>query len=191
LREIIQINTKPLILTKAYENEISMIISMDLELKDIPGQLVHALIPLSDFGANIMSVIHHHDQPTPSGLIPVQVVIELTNGRLEDIITDLEKNDIRVVTVGKKRLYEEVTVILIGHIVHNDMSDTIDQIDNTGFAEVVSISISMPGINEPSSASLVINAENKNKLIEAMSILKKVAEKKELLVIEPIENRFE
>ena len=165
-----------------------MIISMDLELKDIPGQLVHALIPLSDFGANIMSVIHHHDQPTPSGSIPVQVVIELTNGRLKDIITDLEKNDIRVVTVGKKRLYEEVTVILIGHIVHNDMSDTIDQIDNTGFAEVVSISISMPGINEPSSASLVINAENKNKLIEAMNILKKVAEKKELLVIEPIEN---
>lgn len=168
-----------------------MIISMDLELKDIPGQLVHALIPLSDFGANIMSVLHHHDQPTPSGSIPVQVIFELKNGRLKDIITELEKNDIRVVTVGKKRLYEELTVILIGHIVHNDMSDTIDQIDNTGFAEVVSISISMPGINEQSSASLVINAEDKNKLIEAMNILKTVAEKKNLLVIEPIVNSFE
>jgi len=49
----------------------------------------------------------------------------------------------------------------------------------------------MPGINEQSSASLVINAEDKNKLIEAMNILKMVAKKKKLLVIEPIENSFE
>jgi ACT domain-containing protein len=168
-----------------------MIISMDLELKDIPGQLVHALIPLSNSGANIMSVIHHHDQPTPRGTIPVQVVFELTNAKLKEIISDLEKNDVQIVTVGKKRLHEELTVILIGHIVHSDIGDTIDQIDSTGFAEVVSLSISMPGIRKPSSASLVINATNKVKLNEALNILKRVAKKKNLLLIEPIENKIE
>lgn len=167
-----------------------MIVSMDLELKDIPGQLVQALKPLSTFGANIMSVLHHHDQRTPRGAIPVQVVFQLTNGKLNDIINDMEKRGVRIVSVGKKLMYEEVTVILIGHIVHSDMGDTIDQIDSTGFAEVVSLSISMPGINEPSSASLVINAVGMAQLSKALDILRQVASKKDLLLIEPVEKDY-
>jgi ACT domain-containing protein len=164
-----------------------MIVSMDLELKDRPGQLVQALKPLSTFGANIMSVLHQHDHRTPRGAIPVQVVFQLTNGKLNDIIAELENGGVRIVCVGKKLMYEEVTVILIGHIVHSDMGDTIDQIDSTGFAEVVSLSISMPGINEPSSASMVINAVDMAQLVKALDILKRVASEKDLLVIEPIE----
>lgn len=164
-----------------------MIVSMDLELKDRPGQLVQALKPLSTIGANIMSVLHHHDQRTPRGAIPVQVVFQLTNGKLDEIITDLEKGGVRIVSVGKNLMYEEVTVILIGHIVHSDMGDTIDQIDSTGFAEVVNLSISMPGINKPSSASLVINAVGMVQLGKALDILRRVASEKDLLVIEPIE----
>ena len=175
---------------KYFPGIYSMIVSMDLELKDRPGQLVQALKPLSTFGANIMSVLHHHDQRTPRGAIPVQVVFQLTNGKLNDIISDMEKRGVRIVSVGKKLMYEEVTVILIGHIVHSDMGDTIDQIDSTGFAEVVSLSISMPGINEPSSASLVINAVGMAQLGKAMDILRRVASEKDLLVIEPIEKDY-
>ena len=167
-----------------------MIVSMDLELKDIPGQLVQALIPLSKFGANIMSVIHHHDERTPRGNIPVQVVFQLTNGKLNDIIDKLEEVGVRIASVDKKHLYEEITVILIGHILHSDLGDTIDQIDRTGFAEVVNVSISMPGIDEPSSASLVINAVGLQELREALGILKRVAREKNLLVIEPIEKDY-
>ncbi len=167
-----------------------MIVSMDLELKDRPGQLVQALKPLSTYGANIMSVLHHHDQRTPRGAIPVQVVFQLTNGKLDDIIAELEEGGVRIVCVGKKLMYEEVTVILIGHIVHSNMGDTIDQIDNTGFAEVVKLSISMPGINDPSSASLVINAIDMTQLGEALDILRRVASEKDLLVIEPIEKDY-
>jgi ACT domain-containing protein len=180
-------NAKGIKCLKYFPGIYSMIVSMDLELKDIPGQLVQALKPLSTFGANIMSVLHHHDQRTPRGAIPVQVVFQLTNGKLNDIITDMEKRGVRIVRVGKKLMYEEVTVILIGHIVHSDMGDTIDQIDSTGFAEVVSLSISMPGINEPSSASLVINAVGMSQLGKALDILRRVALEKDLLVIEPIE----
>jgi ACT domain-containing protein len=180
-------NAKGIKCLKYFPGIYSMIVSMDLELKDIPGQLVQALKPLSTFGANIMSVLHHHDQRTPRGAIPVQVVFQLTNGKLNDIITELENGGVRIVRVGKKLMYEEVTVILIGHIVHSDMGDTIDQIDSTGFAEVVSLSISMPGINEPSSASLVINAVGMSQLGKALDILRRVALEKDLLVIEPIE----
>jgi len=47
-----------------------MIVSMTLELKDIPGQLVLALSPISEFQGNIMSVVHQHDEKTPRGQYP-------------------------------------------------------------------------------------------------------------------------
>jgi ACT domain-containing protein len=76
--------------------------------------------------------------------------------------------------------------VLIGHIIHSDIGDTIDRIDSTGFAEVVDLSLSMPAIKKTSSAYLVINAEGENELKNALEILREVAIKKDLLMIEPI-----
>ncbi len=163
-----------------------MIVSMTLELKDIPGQLVLALAPISEMHGNIMSVVHHRDERTPRGTIPVQVMFGIEQGVLDELIERLEASGVRVARVGEERLRAAVSVILIGHIVHSDIGDTIDKIDSTGFAEVVDLSLSMPGIEQPSSAYLVINAVGEKELTNALDILRDVAHKKDLLVIEPI-----
>ena len=163
-----------------------MIVSMTLELKDIPGQLVLALSPISELHGNIMSVVHQHDEKTPRGTIPVQVTFEIDYKVLNKLIERLEKSGVRVANVGEERLRSSVSVILIGHIVHSDMGDTIDRIDSTGFAEVVDMSLSMPAIEKASSAYLVINAVGEKELGRALDILKDVAHKKDLLLIEPI-----
>lgn len=163
-----------------------MIVSMTLELKDIPGQLVLALSPISEFHGNIMSVIHQHDEKTPRGTIPVQITFEIEDKVLNRLIEKLEENGVGVARVGEKRLRSTVSVILIGHIVHSDMGDTIDKIDSTGFAEVVDMSLSMPAIEKTSSAYLVINAIGEKELTKALNILRDVANKKDLLLIEPI-----
>ncbi len=163
-----------------------MIVSMTLELKDIPGQLVLALSPISDFHGNIMSVIHQHDEKTPRGTIPVQITFEIEHNVLNRLIEDLERSGVRVARVGEERLRSTVSVVLIGHIVHSDMGDTIDRIDSTGFAEVVDMSLSMPAIEKTSSAYLVINAIGEGELTKALDILREVALKKDLLLIEPI-----
>ena len=163
-----------------------MIISMTLELKDIPGQLVLALEPISEFHGNIMSVVHQHEEKTPRGTIPVQIMFEIEQSRLDELTERLEKSGVRVARVGEERLRASVSVVLIGHIVHSDMGDTIDKIDSTGFAEVVDLSLSMPGIDKPSSAYLVINAVSDRELEKALDILRDVASRKDLLLIEPI-----
>jgi len=56
----------------------------------------------------------------------------------------------------------------------------------TGFAEVVDMSLSMPAIEKTSSAYLVINAIGEKELGKALDILRAVAVKKDLLMIEPI-----
>ncbi len=163
-----------------------MIVSMTLELKDIPGQLVLALSPISELHGNIMSVVHQHEEKTPRGTIPVQITFEIDQRVLDELIERLEKSGVKVARVGEERLRSSVSVVLIGHIIHSDIVDTIDRIDSTGFAEVVDLSISMPAIEKTSSAYLVINAVGEKELKKALEILRDVAGKKDLLMIEPI-----
>jgi len=163
-----------------------MIVSMILELKDIPGQLVLALSPISELHGNIMSVVHQHEEKTPRGTIPVQVTFEIDQGFLDELIEKLETSGVGVARVGEERLRSSVSVVLIGHIIHSDIGDTIDKIDKTGFAEVVDLSLSMPAIERTSSAYLVINAVGIKELKKALEVLREVAAKKELLMIEPI-----
>lgn len=159
---------------------------MDLELKDIPGQLIKALEPISDAGGNIVSVVHHHEKRTPRGTIAIQVVFDMEDG-LKDLKDKLESNDIKVVRFNEMRLQEHKTVVLVGHIVHSDVKDTIEQIDSTGYAEVVDLAMNMPAINMKSSARIGINATGKAEIKKAMQRLREIAKKKDLLIIEPIE----
>jgi len=163
-----------------------MRITMDLELKDIPGQLVNALVPISDAGGNLISVVHHHAKKTPRGTIPIQVTFDI-DGSLDALKFALESRDIRIARVNEKKLLEYHTVMIVGHIVHSDIRDTIDQIDKTGYAEVVDLAMSMPGISLKSSARIGISAAGKEEARKAMNLMREIAKKKDLLVIEPID----
>jgi ACT domain-containing protein len=163
-----------------------MRITMDLELKDIPGQLVKALEPISDAGGNIVSVVHHHEQRTSRGTIPLQVVFDIEDG-LGALREKLQSRGIKVVRFNQIRLLERKTVVLVGHIIHSDIKDTIEQIDSTGYAEVVELAMSMPGISLKSSARIGISATGKEEMKKAIRLLRSIAKDKDLLLIEPIE----
>jgi len=163
-----------------------MKVSMSIELKDIPGQLVLALQPISDFGGNIRSVVHHRDKKTPSCRIPLQLVLEIEDRNLSVLVDRLKERGVNVVRIGEERLMDSMVVLLIGHIVHSDIRETIDSIDSTGFAEVVELSLSMPGVDLKSSASVTISAGGTEELKDALAILEAAAEKKGIMVIASI-----
>jgi ACT domain-containing protein len=79
-----------------------------------------------------------------------------------------------------------MVVLLIGHIVHSDMREMIDSIDSTGFAEVVKLSLSMPGVDKKSSASVTLSAIGEDELNEALTILEEATNKKDIMVISSI-----
>ncbi|HPT18884.1 MAG TPA: amino acid-binding protein [Methanothrix sp.] len=164
-----------------------MRLSMDLELQDIPGQLLLALQPLRDSKANIISVVHHRDRKTPRGMIPVRFVVDLDRTKIDTVKAQLKESGISVVRAGEDRFIEAVSVVLVGHVLDSDLGDTINRIDSTGYAEVMDLSLSMTGVDEPSSAFLKIQATGKAEIQKALSILREVGTEKKLLVIEPIE----
>ncbi|MEM2933738.1 MAG: amino acid-binding protein [Methanocellales archaeon] len=164
-----------------------MRVTLDLELKDVPGQLVMALTPISEYEGNIISIVHHHGDKTPRGTVPVSITFEIVKENLSKLIDKLEKLGVIIKRVGEERLIESISVILIGHIVHSDLRDTIDRIDTTGFAEVVDLAMSMPGVDKTSSARITINATGREELRKALMVLRNIAREKDLLVIEPIQ----
>lgn len=160
---------------------------MDLELQDIPGQLLLALQPLKDNKANIISVVHHRERKTPRGTIPVRFVVEMDRSKIEIVKEQLKNSGVTVVRAGEDRFIEAVSVVLVGHVLDSDLGDTVKRIDSTGFAEVMDLSLTMPGVDEPSSAYLKIRATGKAEIQKALTILRDVGVEKKLLVIEPIE----
>ncbi|WOF17304.1 amino acid-binding protein [Methanoplanus sp. FWC-SCC4] len=160
---------------------------MKLEIKDSPGQLVAALKPISDVGGNIKSVIHERDPLSENGTLDVQIWLELPEGKLNSLIETLKENDVSILRVGEERFIIRKSVIIIGHLMHTDLSDTVDRIDGTGYAEVGELSMVMPAINEPTSAKMTIKSDSVQDIDRAMAILQEVAEQKGFLIIEPLE----
>jgi ACT domain-containing protein len=160
---------------------------MKLEMKDSPGQLVAALKPISDVGGNIIAVIHQREPGSKDDTLNVQIVLELPERRLDELVSLLQKEGVHIQRIGRDRLLYRRTVILIGHLMHTDLSDTVDRIDTTGFAEISELAMSMPAINERSSSRLTIKSVTREDMEKAITILRTVASEKDLLLIEPLE----
>lgn len=161
---------------------------MKLEMKDAPGQLVAALNPISKVGGNIIAVIHQRDPYSTTDTVDVQIVLDVPEGKLEELVRLITQQGVNILRIGEERLFIRHSVILIGHLLHTDLSDTVDRIDSTGLAEVAELSVVMPAIDKPSSAKITLKSASVENMEQALGILRTVAEQKKLLVVEPLED---
>ncbi|MDY0267116.1 MAG: amino acid-binding protein [Methanimicrococcus sp.] len=168
-----------------------MKVTMDIELKDEPGQLILALEPVSRNNANLISVFHYHktNSNTKKGgeKLQVQLVLDAKGPVIEKIKEDMEKTGIRILRIGEEKYGETLTILMIGHVVNTDIRDTISRIDETRIAEVISMSLSMPEIDKPTSAAVTINAIGKEEMKKTIALLKEITKEKNIQLILPIE----
>ncbi len=157
-----------------------------LELVDEPGELLRALEPIADEGGNLLSIFHERGNVTPRGHIPVEVDLEATPERFDAIVAALRDAGVNVVRAGSERYSEELTVVLVGHLVDTDLSDTLSRVQDCGAASVADVSLSAPaGTASASSARLRLVAEPGG-VGRALAAVRDVADEKDLRVIEPL-----
>lgn len=162
-----------------------MKISLDVVLKDIPGQLIKALEPISTYGGNIISIVHLREDLT-GGRVPVHVTFEVEPRRLERILQELESRDIWVSKVGEVRKKEKLKVLLIGHIVDTDARDTIDRINEIKGAMVADLALAMPHPEKESSARMDIEVSGDEVAKKVIKRLDEIAREKKFIVIKSI-----
>ncbi|HXZ23558.1 MAG TPA: hypothetical protein VEH08_02360 [Methanomassiliicoccales archaeon] len=88
----------------------------DLRLKDVPGQLVRALEPISTFGGNINGVVHHHEKVI-GGRISVNVTFEVKGQKqLEGMLQAWKERDVDVAKLSSLFETYEFEYVLAGDI---------------------------------------------------------------------------
>ncbi len=157
-----------------------------LELVDEPGELLRALQPISEAGGNLLSIYHERGNLTPRGHIPVEVDISCAPHRFSKIVDSLRDAGVNVIQAGTERYDEELVVLLVGHLVDTDLSDTLRQVESCANASLTDLSLSAPrGRDETSSARIRLKTRS-GTTQDALSTLRTIAEQKELHVIEPL-----
>jgi len=157
-----------------------------LELVDEPGELLRTLEPIANNGGNLLSIFHERGNLTPRGHIPVEVDLEATEKQFDVIVDALREAGVNVIQAGAERYSEELTVVLVGHLVETDLSDTLRRFTDCGGVSVGDVSLSAPaGTEGPSSARLrLVAIEGQSS--DALETVRSVAEEKDLDVIEPL-----
>lgn len=168
------------------EKVVRLQVSMKLEMKDSPGQLVAALTPISEFGGNIIAVIHQREPDASSDTLGVQIVLEISRERIDALVAAIKQQGVSILRLGEERLLYRQSVIIIGHLIHTDISDTIGRIDATGYAEVAELNVHMPAIAEPSTALITIKATTRSEMERALDLLAEIAAEKGLVIVEPL-----
>ena len=157
-----------------------------LELVDEPGELLRTLEPIANNGGNLLSIFHERGNLTPRGHIPVEVDLEATEKQFDVIVDALREAGVNVIQAGAERYSEELTVVLVGHLVETDLSDTLRRFTECGGVSVGDVSLSAPaGTEGPSSARLRLVA-TEGQSSDALETVRAVAEEKDLDVIEPL-----
>ena len=156
-----------------------------LELVDEPGELLNALKPIAEEGGNLLSILHERGNVTPRGRIPVEIDIECHPERIDNVVESLQTAGVNVVKAGEERFSSELSVLLIGHLVDADLSDTITCIEDRQEASVTDLTLSAPdGASGVASAQLRIATEE-NQVDEVLSEIRDMAASKGLTVVEP------
>jgi ACT domain-containing protein len=157
-----------------------------LELVDRPGELLRALEPIADHGGNLLSIFHERGNLTPRGHIPVEVDMEATPERFDAIVEALRDEGINVIQAGADRYGTELTVVLIGHVVDTDLSDTLQRIEDASGASVRDLSLSSPDGNTGDSSARLRLAAQQGETEAVLATVREVTGEKGLRVVEPL-----
>ena len=164
-----------------------MLIRLEMELEDVPGQLVRVLEPISRFGGNIQNVVHQRERKTPLGMVPVTVVFDVGDRtRLNRIIAALRGMGTRITHVGERLGAIKSTVLLIGHVLRADMRGTVDELNSLKGVTVSDLSLAMGAAGEESAARLTLVGDDERSLNAALSRLERIAVRKKLLLVKSV-----
>ena len=160
-----------------------MKVNVDLRLKDIPGQLVGALEPISANDGNIRGVVHHHDQKV-GGRIAVNVTFEVrTEQALERIMEVWKKCEVDIAKIDAFLETYPLQYLIVGNITSKELESITKGLES--MENIASIEIRYSGsANSSSRAALITGKASKKDAIAALDeFFKGRAEKNNYVLI--------
>lgn len=161
-----------------------MRLEVELELRDVPGQLSQALATVSRFGGNVSSVLHEHDKKRGDA-IPVRLVFDAPADAATHLMEALQK-EFQVLNVTGLATRNRSVVLVLGHVFESQIEDLTDAAFAAG-AQVRRLAAEIASKEEPSAVLMEIAAPSAAVLDQALARVAAVAVSKGLTCVEALE----
>lgn len=156
-----------------------------IEIPDTPGQLLNILQPLSNYGANVSTIIHEHDNKTADGKIRVHFTIDASKEILEKVLDFIKEEGVDIVEVDGVLQKETQTFLLLGSMPVSDLMRTIHKIDEISIIKISGVDINIGNNLQESVCKMVIETKE-NDSTEATRLVQKIADNDGLVLIKQI-----
>ncbi len=160
-----------------------MRVNADLYVKDVPGQLVAALEPVSVMEGNIVGVVHHRDQ-VMNDRIGVNITFELLDPeRLDKLLGIWKDRDVRVSRIASVVETYPLDYLLIGEISPSRLEEILDEVKDMLGMEALDIRYS--SVMESGSRTALINAKltNRENLRKAEDMIASMVQEKGIVAV--------
>jgi len=139
-----------------------MLVNAELYVKDLPGQLVGSLEPISMVDGNIVGVVHDREQKV-NNRIRVSVTFEVDNNHQTEELKAIWKSmDILISKMGSVYETYSMTYLILGKFNAAYMDDLIDDANEVVSLESVDVSYSSKD-NKTGKRTALISVEVRNK----------------------------
>lgn len=158
-------------------------VNADLYVKDVPGQLVAALEPISVMEGNIVGVVHHRDQ-IMNDRIGINVTFDLADSeRLDRLLSVWKERDVHISRIGSVVETFPLDYLLIGDISPSWLETMLDRIrDSLG---IESLDIHYSAVTNTGNRTALIKAKltNKENLRKAEQLINEIVKERDILAV--------
>ncbi len=145
-------------------SRVKMIVNAELYVKDLPGQLVGSLEPISMVDGNIMGVVHDREQIV-NHRISLNVTFEVEDAtqlkRLEDI---WKSRDVIISSIGSVYSTFSMEYLLIGRITASYVERLMDEASQAVTVDSVDIQYSSKNHHEKRTAMISVKVREEGDL---------------------------
>lgn len=160
-------------------------ISLEVRLPDYPGTLILLIKPISDYGGNIYSILHHHDKKI-NNMIPVSITFTLSDDirdiSLKKIQEEFKDKNIPIDKITLGIPTKALVVLLTGHVFDTDVVDTIKRLAAKG-VKTSELQAKFTELDEVSNVKLKLEIPESFTEKELIQELNIICEEKDLSLI--------
>ncbi|MCG7844004.1 MAG: hypothetical protein MIO90_01070 [Methanomassiliicoccales archaeon] len=160
-----------------------MRVNVDLRLKDVPGQLIKALEPISLNEGNIVGVIHNHEQVT-GGRISVNVTFEYRDQHsLDAIFAVWKERGVEVAKIGEIYRTYGAEYLLVGELNQATLRSLTESIEKMDGVETIDLQYSLSTSTASKSVLVLVNVRKKERLKDIDDLLQNGSRQNDFLLI--------
>lgn len=157
-----------------------MKMELDVELRDVPGQLSFVLDRVTEHGGNIESVVHHR-QDARGEWVPVRIVFEVAPMRAHRLVEAL-KERVRVLSASGEKKGHPMAFLLVGHVFDNHIDDYLEGLYESG-CRVHRVQAEVTGKSAPSAVFIDITGDDEAAVGRAVDTLERLSAERDILLV--------